>query len=243
MEIMQGLTSPEFDTIWMGQHNWYEEPNIRRGGWSGVRKVDIETLDGVTPVYLKQQLHHSYRSWTNLFIKQPTAVREYRNIRRLHKVGVPTLDVVIFAVKGDAAILGTRALEGYQALDEIDLNRLTLQQRRALIRSVARCISRLHQHHYQHNCLYPKHIFVRQFDDKWSIKLIDLEKMKRRWRRNEAMKHDLDTLYRRSLMLFNQRDCITFMRAYLSEQKASSSQQRRFLRRFFCGRVVDRPKT
>jgi hypothetical protein len=69
MEIMQGLTSPEFDTIWMGQHNWYEEPNIRRGGWSGVRKVDIETLDGVTPIYLKQQLHHSYRSWINLFIK------------------------------------------------------------------------------------------------------------------------------------------------------------------------------
>ena len=243
MEILQGLTSPEFDTLWMGDHNWCEAPNIRRGGWSGVRKVELETPDGVVPVYLKQQFRHSYRSWTNLFIKQPTALREYRNIRRLHRVDLPTVDVAIFAIKGDTAILGTRALEGYQSLDQLDLDSLTLLQRRELLRSVARCISKFHQHHYQHNCLYPKHIFVRQSDGKWSVKLIDLEKMKRRWRRGAAMKHDLDSLHRRSLMLFNQRDHITFLRAYLKEQKSSSTRQRRLLRRFFCHGVIFGSKT
>ena len=238
MEILRGLTSPQFDSMWMGNHNWCEAPNIRRGGWSGVRKVEIETPDGIIPIYLKQQFRHSYRSWTTLFRKQPTALREYRNIRRLEAIGVPTVEVLMFAVKGDTAVLGTRALEGYQALDQIDLKQLTLNQRRALVRAIARCVRKLHRYHYQHNCLYPKHIFVRQQGENWSVRLIDLEKMRRRWRRDAAMKHDLDTLCRRSLMLFEQRDRIVFMRAYLSDDSTRPMIQRRILRRLFCGQAL-----
>ncbi len=232
MEILRGLTSPEFDSIWMGNHNWCESPNIRRGGWSGVRIVQIDTADGRVPIYLKQQFRHSYRSWKNLFRKQPTALREYRNIRRLEAIGVPTPEVLMFAVKGETAILGTRALDNYQALDQVDLEQLSLLQRRELVRSVARCISKLHRFHFQHNCLYPKHIFVRQQGDNWSVKLIDLEKMRRRWGRDAAMRHDLDTLYRRSITLFNRRDRIAFMRAYLGEDDICPGRDKRKLHAF-----------
>lgn len=225
MQILHGVTRAQFDQLWASEQDWFEAPNYRRGGWSGVSKIQLDTAHGEIPVYLKQQFRHSYRSWRQLLRKRPTALREYRNIKRLTAAGIATVDLVLFAVQGDKAILGTRALEAYQSLDQVDLSRLSIEQRRALIRAVASCIRQLHQHRYQHNCLYPKHIFVCQTDDGWSVKLIDLEKMKRRWRSRAAMQHDLDTLNRRSRDLFNQRDRLVFMRAYLGEQFSTSAIQ------------------
>lgn len=222
MRILQGLNSSQFDSLWAGKHDWYEEPNYRRGGWSGVCKMQLDGAEGPVEVYLKQQFRHSYRSFLNLFRKQPTALREYLNIQRLQAYGIPTVDVVLFGVEDDKAILATKALDDYQAVDQLDISGLSIHQRRALIRAVALCIKKLHQHRFQHNCLYPKHIFVRQNADGWSVKLIDLEKMKRRWRADSAMHHDLDTLYRRSLHLFNQHDRLCFLRTYFGSALSPS---------------------
>lgn len=215
MDMLLGVTSTQYQGLWESTHNWYEPPNYRRGGWSGVCKIDLARPMGKLPVYLKLQSSHTYRSWRSFFLKRPTVLREYQNIKGLEAAGIPTLDVEVFAVKGDNAILGTRALDDYQSLDELDLEALTTRQRRRLIRAIARYIRRIHLLHYQHNCLYPKHIFVRKIENTWSVKLIDLEKMRRTWSVKAAMYHDLSTLYRRSSYLFNQHDRFAFMRAYL----------------------------
>lgn len=231
MELLYGVTIAQFDQLWRAKHRWYEAPNYRRGGWSGVSQIDLETGQGKVPVYLKLQYRHSYRSWDTFFRKQPTALREYRNICRLHEKGIATVDLVVFGVREDTAILGTRALTDYQALDNLDWNALSLHQRRALIRTIAESVSKLHAHHYQHGCLYPKHIFVRHCQDHWQVKFIDLEKMKRRWRRKAAMSQDLGTLYRRSQALFNLRDQLTFLQAYLGTAY-SRSARRHFIKKY-----------
>lgn len=215
MEWLYGITHQQYDNLWSRDHQWYEPPNYRRGGWSGVCKVTLPRPVGDITVYLKLQSSHTYRSWLTLFRKRPTALREYQNITALKHSGVPTLDVEFFAIENEKALLATRSLEGYQSLIDLDIDALSTRQRRRLIRAVARYIRRIHLLHYQHNCLYPKHIFVRAIGNDWSVRLIDLEKMRRTWRTSSAMYHDLNTLYRRSLALFNQHDRFAFMRAYL----------------------------
>ena len=68
------------------------------------------------------------------------------------------------------------------------------QQRRAVIRACADTVRCLHAAKLQHNCLYPKHIFVRLVGNKAEAKLIDLEKTKHvRYHRKAALR-DLDSL-------------------------------------------------
>lgn len=52
--------------------------------------------------------------------------------------------------------------------------------------------------HWQHGCLYPKHIFVRVEGEAIEVALIDLEKSRRRLTVNKASQHDLKQLKRRS---------------------------------------------
>lgn len=220
MDILEHLNKPMFDNLWSQNDDWYETPNLRRGGWSGVVKTTVKTSNGISPVYLKKQYNHTYRSWLHFFKKQPTALREYRNIKRLNTEGIPTVDIAFFAVNGMSAVLGTHALSDYESLDKINLDTLTIKQRRQMIRAVAKTIRKLHMKKFQHGCLYPKHIFVRQDVSGWSVKLIDLEKMKRRCFSSTAMKHDLDTLNRRSEHLFNMHDRLTFLLTYIKSERA-----------------------
>lgn len=55
MDILEHLTKPMFDNLWSQNDDWYETPNIRRGGWSGVVKTTVKTSNGISPVYLKKQ--------------------------------------------------------------------------------------------------------------------------------------------------------------------------------------------
>lgn len=57
------------------------------------------------------------------------------------------------------AILVTKALNDHQPLDIASL-KLDRLQKRALLTEVAKNLRLMHQHHYQHNCLYPKHILL-----------------------------------------------------------------------------------
>ena len=36
----------DFDALWNLKTDWFEEPNIRRGGWSGVVKHPLKTTNG-----------------------------------------------------------------------------------------------------------------------------------------------------------------------------------------------------
>ena len=48
----------DFDTIWQLDTDWFEPPNHRRGGWSGVVKYVLETTHGAIDVFIKRQENH-----------------------------------------------------------------------------------------------------------------------------------------------------------------------------------------
>lgn len=44
----------DFDALWKLQAEWFEEPNFRRGGWSGVSRCGIESSRGRVVRHLSQ---------------------------------------------------------------------------------------------------------------------------------------------------------------------------------------------
>jgi hypothetical protein len=96
---------------------------------------------------------------------EPSFAREFRNISRYQKLGIPALQAVFFGerkVKGEApAILLTRALDGWDDLDSLlqRWSELSDAQHSASCRPAAswRAAARRRQ---VHGCFYPKHIFL-----------------------------------------------------------------------------------
>ena len=84
----------------------------------------------------------------------------------------------------------------------------------------------MHAYRYQHNCLYPKHIFARLRDDGAAeVRLIDLEKVKWRPARRYAMLRDLGTLYRH-VEGWTATDQLRFFLAYRQERRLSNASKR-----------------
>jgi hypothetical protein len=213
-----GLT--DFDAWWDVKADWFEEPNVRRGGWSGVSRLELEVVDGSQhAVFLKRQENHVTRTLLHPLRGIPTFIREMKNIQALQAAAVPTLVPVYFAMKNSdgaqRAILVTEALDGFTPLDEINRQALSFVERQHLIEQVADVLKRLHAQRLQHNCLYPKHLFVKQLESGFEVRLIDLEKTKRCLFRNSAMFRVLDTLNRHAHG-FSRADRLRFLMSYLN---------------------------
>lgn len=195
-----------FDALWEpGNDLWFEPPNQRRGGWSGVAKRMLAKPDGgKVGVFIKRQENHVYRAWYRLFRPRATFEREFKNILKFNKLGIPSLELVYFGqrkVDGKLqAILVTRELEGYHSLDSDYFLRgsaLPPDKRHALLDRVAQTIRQMHKHHIQHNCMYYKHIFAKENQDgSIDVRLIDLEKAKWRPSLLKIAKRDLGSLFR-----------------------------------------------
>jgi hypothetical protein len=215
-----------FDAFWRNNAPWFEAPNIRRGGWSGVVKCVVDSFGKPETVFIKRQENHVTKTLMHPIKGIPTFLREYLNIQSLNAKNIPTLDVLYFEIKASKAVLVTKALEGYVSLDKIDLLTLHPRDRNALLTSIAKVIRQLHQYHYQHNCLYPKHIMVRQLANEWDVKLIDLEKLKYRFFKKHAVIHDLTTFIRHLNGLWSDRDIVVFFQAYFDQPKILLSSKK-----------------
>lgn len=221
-----------FEALWDLQAEWFEPPNQRRGGWSGVARLELQGPDGSSEaLFLKRQEHHTRRSLRHPF-GEPTFAAEIRNILLARDAGVPTLEPVYFGQRRERAILVTRELRGYASLyqhmqewRERDWAQ-SIEQRRALIPEVAEVVRRLHADRLVHNALHPKHIFVR-FPEQGSpeVRLIDMEKMRRIWLPGMAARRDLDSLNRRSPW-WSRTDRLRFLRAYFGVSRLSAGQRR-----------------
>jgi tRNA A-37 threonylcarbamoyl transferase component Bud32 len=218
-----------FDRFWTVKSDWFEPPNIRRGGWSGVIKYALNSASGKINVFIKRQENHITKTWNHLISGIPTFQKEYFNILRLARNDIPTLEPVYFGVHEKRAILITKALEGYQGLDNVDPVALSRKDKKALIEKVAVIIRQMHHCHFQHNCLYPKHIFVRQTAADWDIRIIDLEKMKRTLLQHHAIVRDLSTLFRHAGNAWSLTNKLRFFRAYRGETRLSPSSKKLWL--------------
>lgn len=198
-----------FDQLWALRSAWFEEPNVRRGGWSGVCRLGLKQPEGgELGVFLKRQENHQRRCWRHPLAGEPTFAREFRMLRYLQAQAVPAPRPVYFAsavVDGKArGILMTEELVGYRPLDVVAGEffaggRPPLIRQRSLLRAVALVVRRLHEARVQHSSLYPKHIFVRLRDDETpEAALIDLEKSRLTLSPMLRTVHDLDALNRHS---------------------------------------------
>jgi len=217
-----------FDALWNLEAPWFEPPNRRRGGWSGVARCELEDAAGQRRgVFLKRQENHKTFSWRHPFKGIPTFLREFRLILRYRAGGVPTLDPVYFAMRptdaGHRAILMTVALDGFVPLDAYvaggQASRPAPAERRRVLAAVADLTRRMHACRIQHNCYYPKHVFVRVGPDgAVEARVIDLEKS--RWRPLAVVcaLRDLDTLNRHAPG-WSRAERLYFLKAYLRRDR------------------------
>ena len=219
-----------YGSLWRLKADWFEEPNIRRGGWSGVVKVSLkQTNDDPVFIFIKRQENHLSRTWRHPIKGVATFIREYNNLRLFHKYDIPTPELVYFGARSNngkpQAIIATKELVGYQSLNVLlhksDSSMIIgSKHRQALFKETAKIIYHMHQHRIQHNSLHPKHIFAKPLGDNWDIRIIDLEKAKRRVFKHTASLRDLATL-RRQMTELTDKEQITFFKAYVNEAKLS----------------------
>jgi len=185
-------------------------------------------------VFIKRQENHGFRSLRHPLRGVPTVAREMGNIERYRRCGVPALEPVYYAWRRhrgrQQAILVTEELTGYRSLKEIEQD----WQRRgwpprferlALLYTVAELVRRMHACRLQHNCLYPKHVFLRRDQGGWAARVIDLEKTKRPWRRSVARVRDLSTLSRYCAG-WSRSDRLRFFLHYLGQARLTSAAKR-----------------
>jgi hypothetical protein len=192
---MTDMASPAY--WWPIQGEWVEPPNNDRGGSSGVQRVRAD--DGKL-YYVKRQSNYLYRSLLHPF-GRPTLLREYRNMKRLAVLGVPTSIPVCFDMlrrNGQwHALLVTLALDSYVSLQAgFADQRWQPDRRRAVLDAVMQMLLRLHRSRRKHGHLYPKEVFV---DDSQSVPrtaLVDLELCRHRLTRAQAATSDLRRLLR-----------------------------------------------
>ncbi|HRD87605.1 MAG TPA: lipopolysaccharide kinase InaA family protein [Accumulibacter sp.] len=211
-----------FDPLWSLATDWHEAPNARRGGWSGVSRHLL--ADG-SAIFVKRQEDHLCRTLRHPLRGIPTFYREYRNILRLQRYAIGTLEPLYFGDRRDTehwqAILVTRALDDFSSLDEWNMAnpQPAPHHRESLIAAIASACARLHRHRLQHSCLYGKHVFVRRSPNRpgayeeGDVRFIDLEKLRPGITRARAGAHDLDQL-RRHTNGWNDADWQFFTAAY-----------------------------
>jgi len=217
----------DFESLWNLQAQWVEEPNVRRGGWSGVVKRIIQNDDGTgTEIYIKRQEGHISKTLSHPCEGILTLKKEYTNIQCLKSLAIPTLDPLYFGYSGNKAVLATFGLCDHTSLDHIHPVELTRAQRRKLLSCIAGIVKNMHIHRLQHNCLFPKHIFVKLDADDWDVRIIDLEKTKRTFLQRSATHRDLSTLYRHADSRWSKSDRVFFFRQYCEEQALSPGSKK-----------------
>ncbi|MDP2247981.1 MAG: lipopolysaccharide kinase InaA family protein [Nitrosomonadales bacterium] len=233
-----------FEALWQLQKdNWFEAPNHRRGGWSGVCKAMLTLPEGgEVGVFIKRQENHFYRSWRHFFRQRPTFEREFHNILDFQKYDIPTVNLLYYGhrvVQGKLrAILITRELSGFQPLGDDDsllITKLNLAGRKRIFESIAGSMRKMHENRFQHSCLYPKHIFLKnQADAPVESDFIDLEKARRRFFKKSASMKDLGILHRHTAHC-SRTDRLRFFMAYRQEQRLSVTSKKMLA-------IITRPK-
>jgi hypothetical protein len=224
--ILRHNNLDSFDRLWNLEAGWFEEPNQRRGGWSGVSRCELDLPEGgKVSVFLKRQENHITRTVLHPF-GMSTFVREIQNILRFKKASIPALEPVYFAVRkieGNLrAILCSEALVGYEPLENL-VERWSTEgwpdrkDRQRLMEAVAAVMSRMHDHKIQHNCFYPKHIFISFTDAEIKVRIIDLEKAKVKILRRFASFRDLYALNRHA-RYWSRTDRLRFLLIYLGRK-------------------------
>ncbi len=182
----------DFEAIWAIECPPFEPINERRGGYSGVYRIQLEEVE--TPIFLKRQKKHNTRIRLK---KVPTFYREYLMLRYLSESKVPVAQWIAFGCASEQrAFLMVEELRGYHSFDLINFAKQSNQDKQTILKSIALTLSQLHQLNIRHGSCYPKHLFLKKEEKGYSCKLIDLEKASRVIFQKNAVITDLDQFIR-----------------------------------------------
>lgn len=215
-----------FDALWRLEADWFEPPNERRGGWSGVCRCELKLPGGgTTGVFLKRQENHGARTLMHPVHGVPTFLREFKRIMSYRECGVPSLEPVFFGMRGrgenQRAILVTEELKGFIPLDDCvrrweGNGAPSRAVRLNVLDAVAALTRTMHASRIRHGCYYPKHVFVRiNADDCVEARVIDLEKSRRHPLRLMCTLRDLHSLNYYSQSGWRRTDRLRFLKKYL----------------------------
>jgi len=230
-EVLEGSGLASFDALWALELEAVDEPNVERGGWSSVYRLELES----SAYYLKRQSNHLVRNLRRP-LGEPTFTREFRNIQRYRQLGIPTLQASFFGCRKhegeQRAILLTRALDGWEDFDSCLARwpQLDEARRSAIIRAVGELARALHQARQAHGCFYPKHIFLREDLGRWRACVIDLEKSRPLLLGRRDRIRDLEPLLRRAQRLGGE-GIRALLAAYLDDERGVEPWLQRLHRR------------
>lgn len=215
-----------FAQLWAKNIAWFEQPNQRRGGWSGVGRLQLENANGVKQIfYLKKQQNHGRRTWQNPIKGEPTFRREFVNLQLLTANNFAAPQVAFYAesIENDqqCAVLMTAELADFKDLAELSetwLPAASRAQKAQLIKKIANEIKRFHNYGLVHRALYPKHIFVKNVNNNLEIALIDLEKVRKNSNVYQCAVFDLAALNRHSEG-WRRTQRLAFLKQYLQTKK------------------------
>lgn len=221
-----------FERIWTYKTPWFEEPNSRRGGWSGVGRLVLKDKQGKEQgVFLKRQENHPRRTYRHPLQGEPTFSCEFKMMRYLASKGVPVPTPMFFSQHGRGekaqAILMTEELLHFTPLETVTEElfvsaQAALSTRRSILRGVASTVYKLHAAGIQHRSLYPKHLFVRMTTGRDpEVVVIDLEKSRRKFAFAIRTIYDLSTLNRHA-KYWSRTDRLYFFKHYMGIERLTS---------------------
>jgi hypothetical protein len=227
LDTLQRYRLDSFEALWSVQAEPVDEPNNSRGGHSSVSRLTLKDAnDNPQVFYLKRQSNYLIRT-VRRPLGEPTAARELYNIERYARLGIPALQAAFFSqrqIKGKwQAVLLTQDLEGYLPLNHwlTQWHILSYCQKRDLLEAAAKLVALLHARSIVHNCLYPKHIFLKPTEDGTGARLIDLEKSRAHLFSPRGRMRDLETLHRRSQPP-SRSQRLRFLLSYLGKSKVDA---------------------
>jgi len=217
---------------------WFEEPNRRRGGWSGVSRIVLNpnaTLEDQKAVFLKIQQNHFYRTPTKLFHKKLTFEREYDVLRQLSSVCDSTPEVVLFAKWRSSpdfgATLVTKALDDWLPLNDWLCGKkgLTAPDEATLLKvldTIAAASRKIHQAGWIHMGYSAKHLFLMPLSDgSFKSCAIDHEKSRKHILSNYRTIKDCSHFLRHTPKLTDAQK-LYYLRTYFQVDTFSSAQKR-----------------
>lgn len=234
---LEGADLLALDTLAKRPFDWFEAPNIRRGGWSGVTRIVLNPeapKEAQKAVFLKIQQNHHYIAPNTCFLKRLTFEREFAAMRALkpHCEAIP--DVLMFAKwkenGNELAMLVTESLDDWLPLDRWLLDRhdapapdqASLHQ---ALGSIARTAREINRAGWIHMCFSAKHLFLkRQDDETFATRVVDLEKTRKRIGLGRRTVKDCSHFLRHTPDLTDA-DKLCFLKAYFQSDHFTPSQK------------------
>ena len=228
----------DIEAVSKREFDWFETPNHRRGGWSGVTRIVLNPDAAPTDqqaVFLKIQQNHFYRAPSTFFLKRLSFAREFNALQALAPLVNCMPKLLQFSQwKHDGnhgALIITEALEGLEPFDQWlreQKNAPTPHQSAPTLKalkSIATAAREVHDTGWAHFGFYPKHAFIRKDENgDYTTCLIDLEKARQPLSSKQSTIEDVSRFLRHSTELNNE-EKVAYLRAYFQTDTFSDAQK------------------